>query len=52
MSEEVKRLIEARKIRETADYNIQKEVIEPVALLKIEEGKAFLTAIKNLLGVL
>ncbi len=45
-------LIEARKIRETADYDIQEEIVEPVASIKIEEGKAFLSAIKNLLGIL
>lgn len=44
-------LIDARKIRETADYDIQEEIIEPVASLKIEEGKLFLTTIKDLLGV-
>ncbi len=43
--------IDARKIRETADYDIQEEIVEPVASLKIEEGKLFLTTIKDLLGV-
>lgn len=33
--------IDARKIRETADYDIQEEIVEPVASLKIEEGKLF-----------
>jgi uncharacterized protein (UPF0332 family) len=42
-------LIDARKIREIADYDIQEEIVEPVASLKIEEGKAFLAAIKSLL---
>jgi hypothetical protein len=45
-------LIDARKIREIADYDIQEEVVEPVASLKIEEGKAFLVAIKSFLGIL
>lgn len=40
-------LIDARKIRETADYDIQEEIVEPVASLKIEEGKAFLATIKE-----
>lgn len=38
--------IEARKIREIADYDIQEEIVEPVATLRLEEGKAFLNAIK------
>jgi len=42
-------LIDARKIREIADYDIQEEIIEPVATLKVEEGKAFLAAIKSYL---
>lgn len=45
-------LIDARKIREIADYDIQEEIVDPVASLKIEEGKAFLTAIKVFLGIL
>lgn len=44
-------LIDARKIREIADYDIQEEIDEPVATLKIEEGKAFLSAIKNFLEI-
>lgn len=44
-------LIDARKIREIADYDIQEEIVEPVASLKIEEGKAFLKAVKELLGI-
>jgi len=44
-------LIDARKIREIADYDIEEEIIEPVASLKIEEGKSFLAAIKELLGI-
>ncbi len=30
---------------------IHEEIVEPVASLKIEEGEAFLSAIKSLLGV-
>ncbi|MEW6621095.1 MAG: HEPN domain-containing protein [bacterium] len=44
-------LINARKIREIADYDIQEEIVEPTASLKIEEGKTFLSAIKHLLGI-
>ena len=42
-------LIDARKVREIADYDIHEEIVEPVASLKIEEGKTFLSAIKRLL---
>ena len=44
-------LIDARKIREIADYDIQEEIVEPVASQKIEEGKSFLKAIKHYLNV-
>lgn len=45
-----KMFIAARKIREIADYDIEEEIVEPTATLKIEEGKAFLRAIKGLLS--
>ena len=41
----------ARKIREIADYGIFDEIVEPDASLKIEEGREFVAAIKALLGV-
>lgn len=44
-------LIDARKVREIADYDIQEEIVEPVATLKIEEGNAFLEAIKLYLKI-
>lgn len=44
-------LIDARKVREIADYDMEEEIVEPLASLKIEEGKAFLAAIKELMGV-
>jgi uncharacterized protein (UPF0332 family) len=44
-------LIDARKIREIADYDIQEEIVEPVASLKVEAGKAFLKAIKQYLNI-
>jgi uncharacterized protein (UPF0332 family) len=44
-------LIDARKIREIADYDIQEEIVESVASLKVEEGKEFLSVIKKLLGL-
>ena len=43
-------LMEARNLRETADYDIRKEVPDAVASVKVEEGKAFLKAVKDLLG--
>ena len=46
-----KMLISARQIRELADYDIQDEIVEPVASLKIEEGKEFVSAIKQMLGM-
>jgi uncharacterized protein (UPF0332 family) len=46
-----KMLIGARKIRETADYDIEEEIVEPEASVKIEEGKEFLAEIKKLLGI-
>ncbi len=45
-----KMLMNARKIREIADYDIDEEIIEPVATLKIEEGRAFLNVIKRTLS--
>jgi len=45
-----KMLMSARKIREIADYDIDEEIVEPVASLKLEEGRAFLAAIRELLG--
>jgi len=46
-----KMLLNARKIREIADYDIHEEIVEPVVSLKLEEGRAFLIAIKQLLGL-
>lgn len=42
-------LIDARRIREIADYDILEEVVEPVATLKIEQGRDFLTEMKRLI---
>ncbi len=44
-------LINARKIRELADYDIDEEIVEPVASVKLEEGKAFVGAINKYLGL-
>lgn len=43
--------IEARKIREIADYDIDEEIVEPTASLRVDEGRAFLAAIRKLLGL-
>ena len=39
-------LINARKIREIVDYDIQEEIVEPAALLKLEDGKEFVGVMK------
>jgi len=52
MSPEIQKLLEkADHALEVADYDIQKEIVEPVATLKIEEGKAFIKAVKDLLKI-
>jgi uncharacterized protein (UPF0332 family) len=43
-------LIDARRIRETVDYDLEEEIVEPVASLKVEEGRDFVDTIKRLLG--
>ena len=47
-----KMLMNARKIREIADYDIDEEIVEPVASLKLEEGREFIDAIKGMLNVI
>lgn len=44
-------LIDARKIRELADYDVLMEVNESPALFKLNEAKEFLTAIKAFLAI-
>lgn len=44
--------IDARKIREIADYELDDEIIEPSASINIEQGKEFLTLIRKLLGII
>ncbi len=41
--------LNARRVRETADYGIFEEVIEPTANLTVEEGRAFLIEIDRIL---
>jgi len=50
-SEFHKMLINARKIREIADYDIQEEIVEPIATFKLNEGRCFVTEIKRLLKI-
>ena len=42
-------LINARKIREIVDYDIQEETVEPTAMLKLEDGKEFVAVMKALI---
>ncbi len=42
-------LINARKIREILDYDIQEELVEPAALLKLEDGKEFVAVMKAMI---
>jgi hypothetical protein len=44
-------LMNARKIREIADYDIDEEIVQPLASVKVEEGREFIAAIKRFLGV-
>ena len=39
-------LINARKVREIIDYDIQEETVEPTAILKLEDGKEFVAVMK------
>ena len=41
-------LLDARKLREIADYDIQEEVVRPQAAVKIEEAKDFLKLVQKL----
>ena len=42
-------LINARKIREIVDYDVQEEIIEPISTLKLEDGKEFVAKIKSII---
>jgi len=39
-------LINARKVREIVDYDIEEETVEPSSLLKLEDGKQFVAVMK------
>lgn len=45
-----KMLMNARKIREIADYDIDEEIVEPVVSVKLGEGREFIAAIKAFLA--
>ncbi len=40
-------LLDARKLREIADYGIQEEVVRPQAAVKIQEAKDFLKLVQK-----
>jgi uncharacterized protein (UPF0332 family) len=42
-------LINARKVREIVDYDIQEEAVEPTATLKLEDGKEFVAMMKAMI---
>ena len=42
-------LINARKVREIVDYDIQEEIVEPAVLLKWEDGKEFVGVMKAMI---
>ena len=42
-------LINARKVREIIDYDIQEESVEPAAMLKLEDGKEFVAIMKAII---
>jgi uncharacterized protein (UPF0332 family) len=44
-----KMLIHARRLRETADYNVEEEVTAEVARQTLDEGHAFVGAIKAII---
>ena len=41
-------LIDARKLREIADYDIQEEVVRSQAVVKIQEAKDFLKMVRKM----
>ena len=46
-----KMLLRARKVREIADYGIEREIVEPAPALTLEDGKAFVRMAREYLGV-
>ena len=41
--------INARKLREIVDYDIQEEMIDRTAVLKIEDGREFVSVVKGII---
>ncbi|OGP94600.1 MAG: hypothetical protein A2Z19_04545 [Deltaproteobacteria bacterium RBG_16_54_18] len=41
--------INARKLREIVDYDIQGEIIDRTAVLKIEDGREFVSVVKGII---
>ncbi|MFH0920603.1 MAG: HEPN domain-containing protein [Fibrobacterota bacterium] len=44
-------LLNSRKIRETADYDLHEEIIEPVARVEIKNGVSFVAEMKRLISI-
>ena len=42
-------LINARKVREIVDYDLQEEIVKPTAALRLEDGKEFVAVIKAMI---
>ncbi len=42
-------LINARKVREIVDYDVQEEIVEPITTLKLEDGKEFVVKLKSII---
>ena len=42
-------LIDARKVREIVDYDIEEETVEPLSLLRLEGGKEFVAVMKAMI---
>ncbi len=42
-------LLDARKLREVADYDIQEGVLRPQAAVKVQEAKSFLKLVQSLM---
>jgi len=41
--------LNARRVREVADYGIFEEVVEPTANLTVDEGRSFVVEVERLL---
>ncbi len=43
-------MLNARKIREIADYDIDEEIVEPLVSVTFDEGREFIAAIRAMLA--